>query len=138
MSEYILTIPYGTLDAAEQAFYDLFPGYLSPWTIAQARGATRDDARLYIQWEWITEDGTIAYRDAVIELGGHARETKRGIVRAIDPVAASEKLGAKRKPELYSLTTKYLVALALQLGITPTPQNREQLLDRLESHEEQP
>ena len=51
---------------------------------------------------------------------------------------AVEELGPKRRPDVYGYTTQQLVQMALDLGITPTPQNREALLDAIEAHEEIP
>jgi hypothetical protein len=103
--------------------------------LEQARGTTRAEARLFSHVWLYTEEQTLEFVARLPEVGGQSRQTYPEMREVLPEV---EKLGAKRKPELYPLTTPQLVALALSLGITPTPQNREQLLDRLESHEVTP
>ena len=136
-TRHLCHIPVSSLDAATALQREItgIPDDPPAFRLEQARGTTRAEARL-LSHVWLhTEEQTLEFVRRLPEVGGQSRQTYPEMREVMPEV---EKLGAKRKPELYPLATKELVSLALKMGITPTPQNREQLLDRLEEFEEQP
>jgi hypothetical protein len=136
-TRHLCHIPVASLAAATALQREItgIPDDPPAFRMEQARGTTRAEARLFSHVWLHTESQTLEFVRRLPEVGGQSRQTYPELREVLPEV---EKLGAKRKPELYPLTTPELVALALSLGIIPTPQNREELLDRLEEFEEQP
>ena len=96
----------------------------------RSRGASRATSYAYAHGFIGTRAEDTAFAAQIAGLGGTAIFTEGN---GSNPSEIMSAIGRARRPDLDGLTTPELVALALEAGITPTPQAREEIIEAFEA-----